>query len=368
MICKDFKGIQVSTLGMGNMRLPSTNSAVQNAPIDWPEAHKVIDYAYEHGVNYFDTAWVYNNGESERCLGECMKKHPRESFYLATKFHIDAQPDYKYVFEEQLKRLQTDYIDFYLIHCLLDGNYQKYLDSGAIDYFLEQKAKGRIKYLGFSSHASLETLRKFADHHAWDFGQLQINYYDWYYGSSQAEYKILEERNIPVIVMEPVRGGKLAALTENAGQILKSARPEWSHAKWALNFVRSLPAVLTTLSGMSNMDQVIENVASFSEADSFGAKEQEVLKQACDIFQNDIKIPCTACRYCCEDCPMQINIPEYLKVYNAYKVNGSGALSALKDIDSTGKPSDCIGCGACTGHCPQNIKIPELIKELAELK
>lgn len=368
MMKKPFQSIELSRLGMGNMRLPALRPGEPNSPIDWEKAHEILDYAYANGINYYDTAYVYNKGESERCLGAGMKKYDRSSFYIATKYACSANPDYKAVFEEQLSRLQTDYIDFYLIHCLLNNNIDTYLTNGCIDYFLEQQAKGRIKYLGFSSHADPEVLERFADHHQWDFAQLQINYFDWNYGTSKREYEILKERNIPIMVMEPVRGGRLAALTPAAEKILKDAHPDWSVASWALRFVRSLSQVQVVLSGMSDMNQIVDNVATFSDETPFTEADRETLFKACDLFHSQLSVPCTGCRYCCDDCPMQINIPEFLKIYNSYKVNGPGGIvKAMEAVESEGKPADCIGCGSCVGHCPQSIHVPDAIKELAAL-
>ena len=364
---KAFQDIELSRLGMGNMRLPSVDPKDPNAPIDYPEAFKIIRRAYEEGINYFDTAYVYNDGDSEKCLGEAMKIFPRDSYYLATKFYIDANPDYEAVFEEQLRRLQTDRIDFYLIHCLTDANIDKYLDSGAIEYFLEQKKNGRIRYLGFSSHASVDSLRRFADHHAWDFAQIQLNYYDWNYAATKQEYQILAEKDIPIMVMEPVRGGRLADLTPQADQILKTAHPDWSIAAWALKFVKSLPQVQVILSGMSTMEQLEDNLATFADDESLDEEDMETLWKACDMFKNQIQVPCTACRYCCIGCPKEINIPSYLTLYNSYKVDGPWALAEASAIQSKGKPADCVGCGACTGHCPQNIDTPKIMVELAGL-
>lgn len=362
-----FKDIQLSRLGMGNMRLPAVDPKDPKSPIDYVKAHEIIDHAYAEGINYFDTAYVYNGGESEKCLGEAMKKYPRESFYLATKWHIGANPDYKAVFETQLERLQTDYIDFYLIHCLMDGNEEAYMNSGALEYFLDMKKQGKIRYLGFSTHASTATTARFTDFHDWDFAQIQLNYYDWYYGTAKEEYEILAKRNIPIVVMEPVRGGRLSNLTEESNALLKAVQPEWSISSWALRFVKSLPAVKVVLSGMSTMDQIKDNLVTFDDAADLTEAEQAKLKEACDMFKTQLQVPCTACRYCCDDCPMQINIPEYLRVYNSYKVDGKDALRGAAKIETEGKPADCIGCGACTGHCPQSIDIPDIMQKLAEL-
>lgn len=371
MNTKPFQNLQLSTLGMGNMRLPQKGHAA-NSPIDWEASAQIIDYALEHGVNYFDTAWVYNEGESERCLGAALKRHEadRDKFYIADKFNIDATTDYRMVFEEQLRRLQTDYIDFYLIHCLMDTNLQRYIESGAIEYFLEQKRLGRIRYLGFSSHASVDTLRTFADHHAWDFAQLQINYYDWHYCDTEQEYRILEERHIPCIVMEPVRGGKLAQLPPEAEQMLRAVHPDWSMASWAMRFVQTLPNVQVVLSGMSNMEQIEDNVRTFSTVDTgLTEADKAVLWKACELFRAYIHIPCTGCRYCTADCPQQINIPEFISIYNRFRVNGTwGIKDAMQGVTTEGRPSDCIQCGACMGHCPQSIQIPDLMTKIVEME
>ncbi len=357
---KAFHQLSLSRLGMGNMRLPMKDGA-----IDAEKSQEIIDYAMAHGVNYYDTAWVYNDGGSEKFLGPALSKYPRDSFYLATKFNIQATPDPAPVLEEQLRRLCTEHIDFYLIHCVTDGNANAYLESGCIDYFLEQQKKGRIRYLGFSSHASPETLRRFADHHAWDFAQLQINYFDWSFGTAREEYEILQQRNIPIMVMEPVRGGRLAALTPETEAMLLAAHPDWSVASWALRFVQSLPQVQVILSGMSNLEQIQDNVATFSGENGLSEADLALLLEVCQKFRSQVQIPCTACRYCTSGCPAKINIPEFLKLYNTYKVDGPWALHGMKKVESEGQPGDCISCGACTGHCPQNIDVPTLMKELA---
>jgi len=367
METKQFQGITLSRLGMGNMRLPSSKPGDPSAPIDWERAHELIDRALAQGINYFDTAYVYNGGDSERCVGAALCRHPRESYYLATKFSVRANPDYKAVFEEQLARLQTDYIDFYLLHCLTDGNLEQYLTNGCIDYFEEQQRQGRIKYFGFSSHASPETLEKMADRRKWDFAQLQLNYFDWKFARTKEEYDILTRRNIPVMVMEPVRGGRLAALTPETEAELKAAHPDWSVASWALRWVRKLPNVQVILSGMSNLEQLEDNVATFEDMEPLSDRDEALLMEACEKFHSQIVVPCTSCRYCCDGCPAKINIPEYLRAYNAGKVEGAGeARSIMAKIETAGKPEDCVACGACTHSCPQNINVPEIMKALTE--
>lgn len=364
MKTKAFKDLQLSCLGMGNMRLPLNGP--KDTDIDMEKAQAIIDYAMAHGINYYDTAYVYHNGESERFLGKAMAKYPRESFCLATKFNYNANPDYKAVFEEQLERLNTDYIDFYLLHAIGDGTADKYIDCGCIEYFEEQKKLGRIRYLGFSAHASVETLERVASLREWDFAQIQLNYFDWNFSTAKAEYEVLTSHNIPVIVMEPVRGGKLANLTDECNAELKAEQPDWSIASWAFRWLQRLDNVQVVLSGMTTMDQMVDNVATFSEGEALTDAQEEKLFEVVQNFRSQVVIPCTGCRYCTEDCPMGIDIPKMMNIYNGFKVDGPWALAGLKDVEEGHTPADCIGCGACTGHCPQNIQIPEVMQQLAE--
>ena len=364
MIRKSFKDIELSTLGVGCMRFPMKDKE----HIDYEKAHALMEHAYQSGVNYYDTAHVYQNGDSERCLGAWLKNHPRDSFYVATKFNIGVTQDYEGTFEAQLERLQTDHIDFYLMHCLTDSNVDAYIDSGAIEFFRKQKALGRITYLGFSSHASVETLTRFADHHAWDFAQIQMNYYDWVHGTTEKEYEVLASRNIPIMVMEPVRGGRLATLTPEVEAMLKAAQPDWSVASWAMRFVKSHPQVQVVLSGMNQQSQLDDNLSTFSTADVLTEEEYALILKAGEEFKKQLTVPCTGCRYCTDDCPMQIDIPNFLNRYNRFKLQGMWGLNGMENDESEGKPWDCVGCGACTGHCPQNIDIPKIMAELKQYK
>lgn len=359
-------GIALSRLGMGNMRLPIGPGG--DSDIDYEKAQEIIDYGMSHGINYYDTAYVYHRGESERFVGKALAKYDRSSYCIATKFSSFASRDYKKMFEEQLQKLDKDYIDFYLLHAVENANVDFYLTSGCIEYFLEQQQKGRIKYFGFSSHADPDQLERIANHHKWDFAQLQINYYDWKYGTAKEEYQILKDREIPIVVMEPVRGGKLAELSPEATAILKEAHPDWSIASWALRFVRSLDQVQVILSGMSNMEQIQDNVNTFDDETPLSEADKEVLFRALEVFHDRLVVPCTACRYCTPDCPMNINIPEWLTLYNTYKCDGAWEIKEkAAAIESEGKPSDCIACGSCVGHCPQNIQTPEIMQELASV-
>ena len=366
MIKKAYKNKELSLLGMGAMRLPLIDGG-KDKDIDYEKASEIIDHCMKNGINYYDTAHVYHGGGfSEKFLGDVMKKYPRDSYNLATKYNIGAEKDYKKCFESQLERLQTDHIDFYLIHCILDNNMQEYIDSGAVDYFIEQQKAGRITYLGFSSHASTQTLEKFASLRQWDFAQIQLNYFDWMYGSTKKEYEILESRNIPIIAMESVRGGRLAKLTPDAEKLLKDAHPDWSIASWAFRWLMRLPSLMVSLSGMSTLEQAVDNVKTFENLSPLTDDEEKLLFKACELFHEQVQVPCTACRYCTDGCPVQINIPEILKVYNNFKLQGPWALHGLKGVKSEGKVTDCVQCGACTGHCPQSIDVPKIMAEMSK--
>lgn len=358
----EFIDTNVSFLGMGNMRLP-VNSENK---IDYEKATEIIDYVYSHGVNYFDTAWPYHGGESEIFLGNTLPKYPRESYHLATKYVIFAGPDYKNIFETQLKKLKTNYIDFYLIHAVFDNNAGSYINSGCIEYFKKQKKLGRIKHLGFSCHASLSTLEKFIKaNDEWDFTQIQLNYLDWTLQDAKGQYEMLTKYNIPVVVMEPVRGGKLAKLTEETESILKKAHPDWSISSWAFRWLMRLPNVKVILSGMTTIDQAIDNVDTFTNGEALNDEDASLLMDVCDQYRKQISVPCTACRYCCDDCPKKIDIPTMMEIYNNYKLSGAWGLKAKLQKYET-SALDCLNCKVCQKHCPQSINIAQVMKELKD--
>lgn len=364
---KKFRDIELSRLGMGNMRLPVKKTDAGEV-IDYDRAKEMIDYTMKNGINYYDTAYVYHEKTSEDFLGMALKEYPRESYYLATKFHIHANPDYRAVFEEQLTKLNTDYIDFYLIHCVQDNNYETYFESGCIDYFLEQQKLGRIKYLGFSSHATPQVLKIFAEHHHWDFAQIQLNYYDWEYGTAKEEYEILTEHGIPVMVMESIRGGRLSNLSEDANKLLLSREPDRSISSWALRFLMTLPNVYVMLSGMSTLSQVQDNIKTFSEDCALSESDTELLIEACHIFRKQMIVPCTACRYCVGECPVGIDIPKVLSLYGKAKLDGIWeVMREINKLEEGKRPADCLGCGACMGECPQSIGIPEIMSDFANM-
>ena len=374
MKCKPFnKDIHLSMLGMGAMRLPQTAEGFAK-PIDTVRAEEIIDYCMANGVNYYDTAYIYHGGNSEVFLGNALKKYPRDTFYVADKFNIQANADYQAQFREQLDRLQMEYIDFYLLHGITDYIASDYQESGCIAYFLEQKARKKIRFFGFSFHGTPEKLRELVKMGCWDFVQIQLNYYDWFHGTAKEQYEILAENNIPVMVMEPVHGGMLAALPGEIGALLP-AGPQVSPAAWALRFAASLPGVSVVLSGMSTLEQARENIETFSGGINLTAEECGQLEKVSEQLHKHIAVTCTGCRYCCGNCPKELDIPLLLTAYNEYKSEsaalGDGALAAwrlnrLKALPPEKQPSACIGCGACKKHCPQDLDIPAYMREMAQ--
>lgn len=371
MIYSDFNGIKLPLLGFGAMRLPLLSDK-PDSQVDEAQVYDMVEYAISHGVNYFDTAYPYHGGESERIIGRILKKYPRDQFYLATKYpghQISKSYDPAAVFEEQLEKCGVDYFDFYLLHNVHENSIHTYCDPrwGIIDYFLEQKKKGRIHYLGFSSHGGVDNLREFLDLHGdnMDFCQIQLNYLDWTLQDAKTKYELLTERNIPVWVMEPVRGGKLAKLSDSNEEKLKAIRSDESIPAWAFRFLQGLPNVHMILSGMSNMEQMMDNVHTFEMRIPISETEKSLLFEIAEEIKNSI--PCTACRYCCSGCPKGLNIPMLLSYYNEFRfspgLNTSARLDALPEDK---KPSACIGCGKCTTICPQKIDIPAAMHEFAE--
>ena len=340
----EFKdGIRLSRLGMGAMRLPVKGN---DSEIDFEKAKEIIDAAMDSGINYYDTAYIYHGGKSEAFLGEALKGYPRASFYVADKFNFQADPDYERQFEEQLRRLQMDRIDFYLLHGIQDSFADDILNSGCVEYFNRLKGQGKIRYLGFSFHGSPEALKKAVRYYPWDFVQMQLNYYDWYCGNAEEIYQILEEAKIPVMVMEPVHGGLLANLTAESAEVLKKLDPALSLASWAMRWVMSRDQVQVVLSGMSDMGQLLDNVETFSEGKTLTGEEETAVWEAAMIQYRKIAVPCTSCRYCIPHCPMELDIPFLLRAYNAAKVGGEWRLTSLSALPEAKMPGNCIGCGA----------------------
>lgn len=363
---KEYKdGIKLSRLGMGNMRLPVKEG--DDSRIDYEKAKNIIDRCMAEGINYYDTAYIYHGGKSEEFVGKALAQYPRDSYYVADKFNLQANPDYKGQFADQLARLQMDYIDFYLLHGIQDGFAAEILSDGCIEYFDEQKKQGKIRYLGFSYHGTPAMLPQVLEAYSWDFVQIQLNYYDWYFGEAKELYEILAKAQIPVMVMEPVHGGMLANMTQEAEKILKTEAPDMSLASWAMRWVMSLDNVQVVLSGMSDMMQIEDNIHTFDGAPPLSPMDHEKIKKAADIQHSMVEVACTACRYCCPDCPAGLDIPFLLKAYNAAKIGGEWRLGSLMALPAEKRPAACIGCGSCTKHCPQSFEIPKYMNEMKDI-
>ena len=362
-------GHKISLLGFGTMRLPRLHPDGQE--IDWPAAEKLIDYAYAHGVNYFDTAYMYHNGESERFIGHALKKYPRESFYLADKMPSWMAGDMAGVdriFHEQLQRCGVDYFDFYLCHSLTRHNFDLYNQIDIYGYLAEKKKQGYIRQLGFSFHDGPEMLETLINKFPWDFAQLQLNYLDWDLQDAKRLYEILETYNLPCIVMEPVRGGALATLCPEAVDIFKTAAPDKSTASWAIRFAASLPNVMTVLSGMSDEAQVQDNIRTMTDFQPLTETDHRIIEKAVRAYQDSKTVPCTGCRYCM-DCPSGVDIPLLFTAYNQFMrtENRDVFLQAYQAAGETKQAHRCVSCGVCASHCPQAIEIPEKIRQVAEL-
>ncbi len=372
MIYNEFKGKRLSALGMGCMRLPTKN---EGAEIDIEASKEMVAYAMEQGINYYDTAWGYHNGQSEPAMGEILEAYPRESFYLASKFPGFSDSNMERVeeiFEKQLERCRTDYFDFYLFHNVTERNIDGYLDEkyGIFEYLMKQKANGRIKHLGFSTHGNFETMNRFLQKYGKDmeFCQLQINWFDWSFQRAKEKVELMMSYGIPVWVMEPVRGGSLAKMNDFYMSKLKTLRPEATPAEWAFRFTQSLPEVKVTLSGMSNFEQLRENINTYKESKPLSETEMKTLSEIADAMTENKVLPCTSCRYCTERCPMELNIPWLIELYNEHIYSGGGFIApmALGSLSDGKKPSACIGCRACESVCPQNIKISEMMTDFTE--
>lgn len=363
---KGFKGDRISTLGLGGLRFPTKKDDPD--VIDREEGQKIVDAAFSCGINYFDTAHSYQNGDSERFLGEALSGYPRDSYHLATKFYAAYSQDIEGTFEAQLRRCRTDYFDLYLFHCLDEGTIDAYTDKDRdyLGYLLEQKRAGRIRSIGFSSHASPKTLERFLDwYDGFDMAMIQLNYLDWTLLEAKRQYEILTERGIPIWVMEPMKGGSLAVLNERAAAILQAEEPERSLVSWGFCFLLGLPNVQTVLSGMSDPRQVAENAALFDDPKPLSVREMKALKEASAVFMEEMGVPCSGCRYCCSACPAGLDIPLLIKGYNEQKISGStwrvGSLSGAKGA------SECLACGSCLARCPQKINIPEVMEKILRL-
>ncbi len=366
----DSIGRKISKLGFGLMRLPKVSE--DSDVIDRDEAFRLIDLAFESGVNYFDTAYTYHGGDSERFAKEALSRYPRESYCLATKLPGWAIKDHgkhtDELFNEQLEKCGVDYFDFYLLHAVNRDVMSVFEKDNSYEYLTKKKEEGKIRHLGFSYHGDLEFFLELIDKYKWDFVQLQINYYDWEADDAKSYYKALEERNIPCIIMEPVRGGSLHTLNDEARKVFEELG-DASAASYALRYDLELPLVLTILSGMSTYEQVVDNIKTFTEGKPLTEVEKEAIEKANVLFRKNFAIPCTDCKYCVKNCPAGVDIPACFTAFNEYnKTRDTEDFKKLyAQIPEEKRGNNCINCGKCMEYCPQKIKIPDKLKKLAEL-
>ncbi len=362
VVKRKFRGLEIPLIALGCMRLP-----IRDKKIDMVELDKMVEYAMNHGANYFDTAYMYVEGKSENAIGEILKKYKRETYILADKnpaYLVNSPDDVHKLFNEQLKKCQVEYFDIYMVHNINKNTINNYRNNDMYGELLKLKKEGKIKHLGFSFHGDPDMLREVIKEHKWDFCQLQINYLDWEVINAKELYKIADENKVPVIVMEPLRGGGLCNLPDKAAAKLKENCPDDTQASFGLRWVTSKDRVFTILSGMSNFKQIKENIETFTDFREFTKEEEKTAAEVAKIIQSQGAINCTACRYCMEVCPRGINIPAVFGLYNVYKSNGNGFMfgvnyDALKENERADK---CIDCNLCSKNCPQGLNIPELLK------
>ena len=371
---KKFKNLDISAIGFGLMRLPQ-----KFGEPDVAATQAMVDYAMEHGINYYDTAWFYHGGKSELTAGKVLKKYPRNSFYLADKLplsRLDGKDSVLKFFNEQLKKCQLDYFDFYLAHNINKSEWQTLKECNVYEQLLQKKKEGKIKYLGFSIHDTPELLEEVISTYKWDFVQLPINLIDWektdstgWYGvNAKKQYEIATKAGLPVVVMNPLKGGQLSTLNPKAVELLKKENPDASPSSWSLRYVASLENVFCVLSGMTEMEHMIDNVNTFINFKPLTEKEQRVLANAIAVYKSSGAITCTYCQYCV-GCPVGIDIPKNFNIYNQYKADNKKEtfISAYESIKAENRADKCINCGVCKPKCPQNLDIPKLLKEVDKL-
>ena len=383
MIYNNFDELKLSSLGLGAMRLPTVDGIIDEA-----KARELIEYAYGNGINYFDTAYGYHSGASEAFLTSVLHQYPRESWYIASKMpgHMMQYKNGKIeglgymagetieslaqIFEKQLERCKVDYFDFYLLHNICETAYDFYTDQElrVSEYLLEQKKLGRIRHLGISAHGRAETIDKFlSTTPGIEFVQLQLNYMDWTLQDAKKKYEVVTKHGLPIVVMEPVRGGMLASLSADADAMLKSSRPNDSTVSWAFRYLQSLPNVPVVLSGMTTMDQLKENIELFSKHDPTTEQDHMLFNKVVDTLLDSV--PCTACEYCLEACPQKLHISKLISIFNEMRFGGSFAteLFTLNAMNQEELPSACIECGECNKLCPQEIDVPAVLKDFCDI-
>ena len=368
-----FKNTEVSRLGLGTMRLPCKTPLKREANplIDYTKGQRLVDMAYQNGVNYFDTAYMYHQGKSEKFIGTALKKYPRDTYFLADKLPIwlcKSPKDMQKIFHEQLERTGIDCFDFYLLHSLDKENFEKCEQYKAYDFVKEKQAQGLVKNIGFSFHGTVDDLKDIIASHDWDFAQIQMNYLDWENQDAKTQYELLTQAGIPIIVMEPVRGGKLANdVPKKAVEQMKNHFPQSSIASWAIKFVASYKNVITILSGMNSTEQMQDNLNTLTDFQPMNDVEFQVCKNTADLINKLDIISCTGCDYCA-DCPKSVKISTIFSVYNRYK---NGELSLNESMEEYRKidvnANACVSCGICKSHCPQSIDITKMLSKIKEL-
>ena len=373
MVNKKFQDIDLAMLGMGAMRLPTVEGS--DTVIDEAKTAEMVDYAMKQGINYYDTAWGYHNGQSELVMGKILNQYPRDSYYIATKFpgydlsNIDKVEE---IFEKQLEKTGMEYFDFYLFHNVCELNIDAYLDEKyrIFEYLMKQKENGRIKHLGFSAHGNYDVMKRFLEAYGehMEFCQIQLNYIDFEFQNAKAKIELINEYNIPIWVMEPLRGGKLASLPKEYEDKLTELRPDEKVPAWAFRFLQTIPNVTMILSGMSNFEQLKENIDTFKEDKPLNKEEYDTLLGIADNMVKKNTLLCTACRYCTTHCPKGLDIPNLIELYNEHIFTGGGFLApfALNAISEDKRPSACVGCRSCEAVCPQQIKIADIMTDFVE--
>ncbi len=371
---KKFRNLDISAIGFGLMRLPQKLGEPNVAA-----TQAMVDYAMEHGINYYDTAWFYHGGKSELTAGKVLKKYPRNSYYLADKLPLrllDTKEQVLQFFGEQLRRCQVDYFDFYLAHNINKSEWETLKKCNVYEQLSQKKKEGKIKYLGFSIHDTPELLEEVISTYKWDFVQLPINLIDWektdssgWYGvNAKKQYEIATKAGIPVVVMNPLKGGQLSTLNKAAVDLLKKEDPKASPSSWSLRYVASLENVFCVLSGMTEMEHMVDNVNTFINFKPLTEKEQKVLSNAIAIYKSSGAITCTYCQYC-TGCPIGIDIPKNFNIYNEYKADNKKDkfIAAYESIKEENRADKCINCGICKPKCPQKLDIPNLLKEVGNI-
>ena len=358
-------GMTLPLLGFGMMRLP-----VKGGRIDDAAAKAMVARAMKSGCNYFDTAYMYHGGESEKFIGRTLSEYPRERYFLTSKMPIvmmNSEADNERIFKEQLARTRAGYFDFYFLHWLNEAHWEKAKHFKTLDFMKKMKAEGKIRHIGFSFHGEPETLKKIAEAYPWELVQIQLNYLDWDLCRSREQYELLTKLGIPISVMEPLKGGTLVRLTPEAKKVFERANPRVSAASWGLRYAASLPNVQVVLSGMSAMEHVEDNIRTFAPFKPLTDAERAVIAEALATYRKSGAIPCTACRYC-SPCPAGVDIPRNLALLNLLK-SGQPRFQAKLVYDAMSedeRASSCVECGACLKKCPQQINIPNFMQQLAE--